>query len=140
MSETETEPEAAPETTQEESVDALRLRAAELERQLHDIRAQHEQRVLRAELKAEAVRAGMVDLDGLKLVDTADLRLDDKGEVEGATLLMSRLKRSKPWLFGTPSSSSSAAPPPSAPPRRKLATEMTDEEWRQARADILKRR
>ena len=60
--------------------------------------------------------------------------------VEGATMLMSRLKRSKPWLFGTGNSSSSAAPPPSAPPQKKSALEMTEEEWRRARADILRKK
>jgi hypothetical protein len=138
MSETETA--AAPEAAPDESIDALRARAADLERQLEHARREHDQRVMRAELKAEAVRAGMIDLDGLKLVETDDLKLNDKGEVEGAAMLMSRLKRSKPWLFGTGNSSSSAAPPPSAPPQKKSALEMTDDEWRRARAEILRRK
>ena len=138
MSETETD--TAPEAPPEDSIETLRARAAELERQLEDARRMHDQRIMRAELKAEAVRAGMVDLDGLKLVETEDLKLNDKGEVEGATMLMSRLKRSKPWLFGTGNSSSSAAPPPSAPPQKKSALEMTEEEWRRARADILRKK
>ncbi len=88
---------------------------------------------MRAELKAEAVRHGMVDLDGLKLIDTDGLTLTDNGEVAGAAGAMARLKRSKPWLFGSPNSSSSAAPPPSAPPRQKTALEMNDDEYRRAR-------
>jgi hypothetical protein len=95
---------------------------------------------LRAELKAEAVRAGMVDLDGLKLIDLDGLKLGGYGKVEGAGMAMSRLKRTKPWLFAHPSSSSPAVPPPSTPPRQKLATEMSEDEWRVARAELLKRR
>ena len=49
--------------------DSLRLRAEALERQLQEAMATHQAAMVRAELKAEAVRAGMVDLDGLKLVD-----------------------------------------------------------------------
>jgi hypothetical protein len=131
----ETEPPRA-----EDDVAALRSRADELERQLREAIASHEERMLRAELKAEAVRAGMVDLDGLKLADLGQLHIGEDGEVEGAAALMSRMRRSKPWLFAAASSSSAAAPPPSSPPRQKLATEMTDDEWRAARQDLLRRK
>ena len=137
---TETASETPQETAGEDTIETLRSRAADLERQLAEARSNHDARVMRAELKAEAVRAGMVDLDGLKLVETDGLTLTDKGDVEGAAMLMSRLKHSKPWLFGSPNSSSSAAPPPSAPPRQKTALEMNDAEWRRARADVVKRR
>lgn len=42
-----------------------------------------QQRLVRAELKAEAVRAGMIDLDGLKLLDISAARLTDAGEEIG---------------------------------------------------------
>ncbi len=132
--------ETETESATEETVENLRTRNFALERELRDARQSHEQRVMRAELKAEAVRAGMVDLDGLKLVDLEGVKMNDAGEVEGAAMLMSRLKRAKPWLFGHPNSSSSATPPPSAPPKQKLATEMTDDEWRAARAEMLRRK
>jgi hypothetical protein len=119
---------------------ALRARAEELERQLRDALNTQQDRLIRAELKAEAVRAGMVDLDGLKLIDTAQLHLTEGGEVEGAAAVMSRLRSKKPWLFAPPSSSSPAVPPPSSPPQKKLATEMTEAEWRAARAELLRRR
>ena len=53
---------------------------------------------------------------------------------------MAGLRRAKPWLFGRASSSGPASPPPAQPPRQKLATEMTDDEYRVARAALLKRR
>ena len=37
-----------------------------------------------SELKAEAVRAGMVDLDGLKLLDTSTVTVGERGDVTGA--------------------------------------------------------
>ncbi|MGC8468942.1 MAG: hypothetical protein ACP5NI_03455, partial [Acetobacteraceae bacterium] len=52
-----------------ESLELLRERNAQLERRLAEMAEAVEARVIRAELKAEAVRAGMVDLDGLKLID-----------------------------------------------------------------------
>ena len=117
-----------------------RLRAEAAEQALITVRADSDARLIRAELKAEAMRAGMVDLDGLKLIDLSTIKLNEQGEVDGGAALMTRLKREKPWLFGGLSSSSTAAPPPAAPPRQKLATEMTDAEYRSARAELLKRR
>lgn len=128
------------ETETDEAIEALRQRAEGLERELRETVAGAERRLIRAELKAEAVRAGMIDLDGLKLLDLSAVRLGADGEVEGGAALMSQLRRGKPWLFGQPNTSSSAVPPPSAPPRSKLATEMSEEEWRAARREILRRR
>jgi hypothetical protein len=121
----------------------LRERADVLERQLAELQRQAEGRVLRSELKVEAVRAGMIDLDGLRLIDLPTLKLNESGEVEGAAKVMHELKKSKPWLFGGSagaSSSSTSAAPHVLPSRQKLATEMTDAEYRVARAAIVKKR
>jgi hypothetical protein len=115
-------------------------RAAELELRLAELEATTTARLIRAELKTEAVRAGMVDLDGLKLIDITSLKLDDEGNLAGAAEVMRQMRRAKPWLFGGgASTSSTSAAPPTTPPRPKLATEMTDDEWRAARAELLKR-
>ncbi len=116
----------------------LRMRAEALERRLADIRQEAQARVIRAELKVEAVRAGIVDLDGLKLLDLKNVELTPDGELANGAELVAQLRRAKPWLFGGTSSSSPASPPPAQPPRQKLATEMTDKEYRAARAAILK--
>ena len=113
---------------------------AALQARIAQIEADAQARILRAELRAEAVRAGMVDLDGLKLIDTARVRFAESGEVEGAAALMQEMKRAKPWLFAPASSSSTAAAPKTEPPRAKSATEMSEEEWRAARAEMLRRR
>lgn len=95
-------------------------------------------RVIRAELKAEAVRAGMVDLDGLKLADLSTVKLNDDGTVDGASELMVALKKSKPYLFGTPSHSSTPgnAPPPKGQ-ETKHASQMTDAEYAAARQKLV---
>ena len=53
--------------------------------------------------------------------------------------LIALLRAAKPWLF-TRSTSSHAAPPSSVPPAPRRVTEMTEHEWRQARADLLRQR
>jgi hypothetical protein len=131
-----TDPVESPES----ELELLRARTRALESQLLEAEETTRARLMRAELKAHAVQAGMIDLDGLKLIDTDELRLSSSGEVEGAAALMISLRRKKPWLFGDVSSSSAATPPSSAPLKKKLATEMTTEEWRAARTDILRHR
>src|SRR5580698_7042431 len=121
-------------------LDELRSRAELLERQLVEVRQRTEAQLIRAELKAEAIRAGIVDLDGLKLVDPSEVKLSADGEVEGASALMARLKKAKPWLFSAASLSSTAMPPPAQVLRQKLATEMTDAEYRAAREALLRNR
>jgi hypothetical protein len=120
----------------------LRSRADTLERQLTELQRQTEARLIRSELKAEAVRAGMIDLDGLRLIDVPALKLNERGEVEGGPALMQELRKNKPWLFGNVAASSSnpSSPPPALSPKQKLATEMTDAEYRLARAAITKQR
>ncbi|NMM21835.1 MAG: hypothetical protein HHJ15_18100 [Rhodoferax sp.] len=91
-------------------------------------------RVIRAELKTVALKAGMVDLDGLKLADLTTVKLDDKGEVEGADALIEALKKAKPYLFGAAGSSSTpSTPPASTPPAAKSARDMTAEEYAAAK-------
>ena len=128
------------ETTGNDPLTELRARADALEQLLGDVRKEAETRLMRAELKAEAIRAGMVDLDGLKLLDQSAIKLTPSGDVDGIGPLMAQLKRDKPWLFVGASSSSPLTPPPAQPPRQKRATEMTDAEYRAARAELLKRR
>ena len=114
-------------------------RAADLERRLNELEASTNARLIRAELKAVAVRAGMVDLDGLKLIDVDHLRLDDDGNVKGAGEVMRDLRRAKPWLFGGASTSSSSPAPPMQPVRPRLATEMNYDEWQSGRTELLRR-
>ena len=79
---------------------ALRKRISELEEEAHAIRQSANMRVMDAELRAEAVRAGMIDLDGLKLLDLNKIELTDDGHVAGGTEVMVQLRIAKPWLFG----------------------------------------
>jgi hypothetical protein len=78
----------------------------------------------------------MVDLDGLKLADLSSVKLNEQGEVEGADALMESLKKSKPWLFGTPNTSHTGGKPDPKPPEAKKATEMDDKEYAAAKAKV----
>ena len=124
-----------------EQADGWQIRAEAAEAALLRNQADAEARLIRAELKVEALRAGMVDLDGLKLLALAEIRLGQNGDVVDGGAILAKLKRAKPWLFAAPSSSSAAANPPRPePPRTRHANELSREEWLVARAALLRRR
>lgn len=102
------------------------------------LRHDYEARLLQANLRTEAVRAGMIDLDGLRLIDPAAVKTDDFGNIVDGKVLMASLQRKKPWLFGSMSSSSTTPTPASAPVRQKTALDMSDEEYAAARAALTK--
>jgi len=60
--------------------------------------------------------------------------------VRGARRAVTQLRQDKPWLFGERSSSSTAPVPATAKPVQKMATEMSLEEWRRARAELIRRK
>jgi hypothetical protein len=92
-----------------------------------------------AELKGEAVKAGLVDLDQLKLLDVASIKLAADGKIEGADALFKGLKETKPYLFGQQNNSSNTQQkPPNPALETKKATELTAEEYKAARAAITK--
>jgi hypothetical protein len=132
-------PDSADDSNQGDPAEDLQNKVERLEAQQKETRRFVEQRLILAELKVEAVRSGIVDLDGLKFLDITLLKLQEDGNVTGGAEIISQLKRAKPWLFSAPSSSSQAKVPPAGPTRQKLATEMSSEEYRIARANIIKR-
>ncbi len=77
----------------DDPVNELRAHAERLEQKLNDFQQQSDTRLIRAEMKAEAIRAGMIDLDGLKLLDLSAVRLNEKAEIDDASGLMARLKK-----------------------------------------------
>lgn len=117
-------------------------RVGALERQMHELRSAHQAALLRVGLRHEAQRAGMIDLDGLRLVDPTTVTLDAHGELVGAVAMMTELRRAKPWLFGLGASaatSSSHAAPPAQATQLRRAPEMSHDEWQLARATLLRR-
>ena len=101
---------------------------------------QANQRLVQAELKSHAIRAGIIDIDCLKLLDTAALKLDEQGNLPDAPAALARLKREKPWVFQQQNSSHPAPAPAPEPPQQKTAREMTQSEWRVAREKLIQGR
>ncbi len=66
-----------PSTPDLDPVVELRARAEMLERRLANAEQEARSRMVQAELKVEALRAGIVDLDGLKLLDPSAVAIGE---------------------------------------------------------------
>lgn len=133
----QTEPIPTPEDAMSE-LTILRDRAANLEQRLIETQRDADSKLMRAELKVEAIRAGIVDLDGLKLLDLSSISLEPSGQLTGGVELIRNFRAAKPWLFEPSFSSRPVLVPPSQSPRSKSAVDMTDEEYAAARAAVLR--
>jgi hypothetical protein len=96
-------------------------------------------RILRAELKVEAIKAGLLDLDMLKLIDLSKLSLKDDG-VDGLDEALAALKSSKPALFGSGNTSSSAAAPKAGPLQKFNALKAKNDELADRLAEHARRK
>jgi hypothetical protein len=124
--------------THPESVDGNKQDLQPEIEEIAKLRMEFQSRLIAANLRTEAVRAGMIDLDGLKLIDLSEVCLDDHDKVVGGRQIMTELRRIKPWLFGAASTSSVAIAPASQPVRQKTAMDMTEEEYAAARTAVTK--
>ena len=97
-------------------------------------------RLVYAELKNQALRSGMIDLDLLKLIDTSGLKPDANGDVPGAAEALSHLQPEKPWMFAHSSSSQASIPPAAEPAKTRNAMTMTRAEWQAAREKLIRQR
>jgi hypothetical protein len=96
----------------------------------------------RVRLEAEAEAQGILDLDTLRLldIDGAGIKVDDKGVVTGVAEAIAEFKKSKPGLFKPvddkkTTTSTQRAPEPKSG-EGKSAKDMTDDEWKAAKAKL----
>ncbi len=116
-----------------EAAEAAKKAAEEAEGRAKKAEEAAQVRIIKAEMKTHAIKAGIVDLDGLTLADLSQVKIDEQGEVTGAEEAIAALKKAKPYLFTTTTATGgkggSGQPPPSDRPTQKRATEMTTEEY-----------
>lgn len=95
------------------------------------------QRVMRAELKAHAVKAGLVDMEALGLLDLSSVKFNDKGELEGVDALFEEAKKSKPYLFGAQNTGSTEKKPPPAENTPKDVRKLSPAEYEAEKAKMF---
>ena len=71
-----------------------------------------QQRVIESDLKAQAVAAGLEDLDLLPLLDRSGIKMDDDGNVTGVKEAIEAFKTKKPDYFKKASKAGASEPKP----------------------------
>jgi len=109
-----------------------------------NVRSEANGRVIRSELKAHALRAGIIDLDGLRLADTSKLALNEEGDVVGAETLIETLRKEKPYLFAdtragvsTGTTGQTQRPPSPAASSTMDARTLSRDDWQTERNRLL---
>jgi hypothetical protein len=113
-----------------------------LDERIVEMEARARARVLKSEVKAAAIRAGVADFDDLYAVMThsdllSKVEFDDDGNVMNVGEVIAGLKTAKPHLFAGVSTSSTSTPPQSKPHVvDRPALSMTKEDYERAKARL----
>jgi biotin carboxyl carrier protein len=112
-----------------------------LEKRLGEIEEANRSRLVKAELKAHALRAGVIDFDDVYTIlarNLKDVEFDEEGDVVNAGQIITELKAKKPHLFAGISTSSSERAPVTRMERQvdKPALTMSDEEFERSLARL----
>ena len=136
-------------TKRERELEAQRIdltaKSSDAERRANEAAEKAKSKSIDLDLKATARELGMVDLDGLKLLDRASLTVDDEGSVTNASDILNAFKESKPYFFGaapkpgtvTGTTATRATPPKPATPSSFDARTVSKEEADQAERALL---
>lgn len=103
-------------------------------------RQMFEQKYVEAELKAHAVAAGIKDLEFVKLIDKAEIKLDDKGNLVGVEKAIADAKTRKPDWFGVEKKTSSSTNATFSEQETKKLLDgrtMSSEDWKKNKSRLM---
>ncbi len=123
---------------------AVSTAARERDDAIAAVREEARGHVLQAELRAHATRAGILDLDALKLADLGAISFDENGDIVGIDEAIASLRDRKPYLFGADvaalapgTTTQTHRPPQAAKPAAIDARGLSREAWRTERDRLL---
>lgn len=114
--------------------EADKAREAAVAEAVKAARAEGNQRLLAAELRAAATRAGMVDPEDVKLLDASKVSVGEDGTVKIPDGFFDEVSKAKPYLFKpatgaqTGNTTNPGTPPNPAPSGSKSVKDMSPEE------------
>ena len=124
-----------------------RSAVAERDAVVSTLQAESNERLIRSELQLRALQHGILDLDGLRLLDTRAISVGQDGNVLGAEEALASFRTSKPYLFNQGSlvvrpltTTARENAPPRAEPEPVDARQLSREQWQVERARLLARR
>jgi len=119
-------------------IEQLRASLREAQARLAEEAERRRRLSLEAELRIAALQAGIIDPDGVKLIDPAPLLAREDPKAAAAEALAA-LRAAKPWLFGAATTTPPHPAPAPESPRPRHAREMSREEYERAKAELLRR-
>lgn len=105
-----------------------------------------DERIKRAEVRAAAVKAGIIDPSDIDLLPLDGVEISDAGDVSGVDKFVSKWKKDKPHMFGAEkkgdedpegTTTPAAAPPANGQQTTKDALKMTDKEFKEELDKIM---
>lgn len=135
--------EAEQRATAAEEAANVRAKAAEdaAEAKRVEVETRARNRIVNAEVRTAAIEAGMVDLDGIKLLDLSKVKVSDDGDVDVASVkaLLTEMKEAKAYLFGPPRGTGNPNPTPvPTPPGDKSVKELSKAEYDAAKRAAIR--
>lgn len=122
------------------------------ERAVAEARTAAERRIVKAEVRALAIQAGLQHAKGLDLLDLSEIKLDDKGELSLPEGYFDKAKEEFPFLFAAaqaakqddppvdpakPNSGNPANTPAPKQPTGKKVTDLSAEEYAAMKAQVF---
>lgn len=86
--------------------------AARFREELRVARETANARIVEAEVRVLAMRAGMIDPDGVRLLDLSGVAINADGGVTGGDAAITVARATRPWLFFNARTASPEPPPP----------------------------
>jgi len=127
------------EKVKSESKTALESKDAEIVTKLAESSTAAKEQVKAARLEALALREGLVDLDGLKLLDLSKITQKEDGTFEGVEEVFKAAREAKPYLFGEKVTTTTGTKPAPKPgdPAPVDARKLTKEEYQKEKDALL---
>lgn len=112
---------------------------------LESIEKQRRDQIVRSELKVEALKAGVVDFNDFTKIASdqiSKIEINDDGEVNGISDLITSYKKSKPWLFKEDTKQSNTSSSFRTPAIDRVGkndvSKLSDDDYKKAKADFLR--
>lgn len=110
-----------------------------LEQKISEVSGTYKKELMLTKVQVEAVKAGIIDLDGVKLADFSKVSFDEENNLVGSNELIEDLKKNKPYLFKKTDKTTYEKDPPASTSNTKTDVRgMSDPDYIKYKASILK--
>jgi hypothetical protein len=112
-----------------------------IEEKVKEISSSYKKDLMLSKIQIEALREGIVDIDGVKLADLSKLDFDENHNIIGAKEFIEELKKNKTYLFKKSDKTTFEKEPPSKQNNTKVDVRgMSKEDYQKYKISLLKQK